>query len=319
MALIKRFPTDPRVDFAGKRRLTLAFSAVLVVLSLALIAIQGLNFGVDFRGGVLMEVRTEAETADLSALRGEVEQLGLGDFKIQTFGEPDTVLLTVQEQEGGSEAQQAAIERIRNAIDDRVAEYRRVESVGPQVGEELKRAALFATVLALGAMALYIWFRFEWQFAVAGLIALMHDVVATLGFFALTQLEFTLGTVAAVLTIAGYSINDTVVIFDRVRETIRKYKRKMMPEILNIALNSTLSRTLLTSGTTLVALLALAIFGGAVIRSFVYGLVFGVVIGTYSSVGLGTPLLTLLGVKPSTMDRTESEKETAARITGQES
>jgi preprotein translocase subunit SecF/SecD/SecF fusion protein len=179
---------------------------------------------------------------------------------------------------------------------------------------------MMATGLALLAMAAYIWLRFEWQFALAGLVALIHDVIATIGFFALTQLEFTLGTVAAVLTIAGYSINDTVVIFDRVRETMRRYKRKAMPELLNIAVNSTLMRTALTSLTTLIALAALAIFGGAVIRSFTWGLVFGVALGTYSSVGLAVPLLMYFGVKPtSLLEEQESEKEAAQRATGEAS
>ena len=318
MALVKRFPTEPRFDFAGKRRFTLPFSGALMVLSVIAILVMGLNFGVDFRGGILMEIKTKAETADVSGIRDEMNGLGLGDVTIQRFGEPDTVLMNIQEQEGGAEAQQAAIEQIRSTLDPRVEEWRRVEFVGPKVGEELKQAGILATVLALGAMALYIWFRFEWQFAAAGLAALIHDVTAVLGFFAITQLEFNLGTVAAVLTIAGYSINDTVVIFDRVREILRKYKRKQMPELLNIALNSTLSRTLLTSGTTLVALIALAIFGGAVIRSFTWGLIFGVIIGTYSSVGFAVPLLTMFGVKPSTVAiNQETDKEAAARVSGQ--
>jgi preprotein translocase SecF subunit len=318
MALVKRFPTEPRFDFAGKRRFTLPFSGALMVLSLIAILVMGLNFGVDFRGGILMEIRTKAETADIAAIRDEMNGLDLGDVTIQRFGEPDTVLMNIQEQAGGAEAQQAAIETIRSTLDARVSDWRRVEFVGPKVGEELKQAGILATVLALGAMALYIWFRFEWQFAAAGLAALTHDIIAVLGFFAVTQLEFNLGTVAAVLTIAGYSINDTVVIFDRVREILRKYKRKEMPELINIALNSTLSRTLLTSGTTLAALIALAIFGGAVIRSFTWGLIFGVLIGTYSSVGFAVPLLTLFGVKPSTVAiNQETDKEAAARVSGQ--
>jgi preprotein translocase SecF subunit len=317
MALVKRFPTQPRIDFSGRQRITLAISAGLIVLSLLAVATLGLNLGVDFRGGIVMEVETKAETADIPAIRDEVDGLGLGDVTIQRFGEPDIVRLQIQEQAGGADAQEAAIQQVRGALEDRVAEFRRQEFVGPAVGEELKRAGLIATALALGAMALYIWFRFEWQFAAAGLAALVHDLIATLGFFAVTQLEFNLGTVAAVLTIAGYSINDTVVIFDRVREILRKYKRKEMPELLNIALNSTLSRTILTSGTTLIALLALAIFGGAVIRSFTWGLIFGVLIGTYSSVGFGAPLLPRFGVKPSTVTvAEETDKEAAARVTG---
>ncbi|MBK1668360.1 protein translocase subunit SecF [Rhodovibrio sodomensis] len=318
MALVKRFPIEPRFDFAGKRRITLGVSTVLMVLSIIAVGVLGLNLGVDFRGGIVMEIQTKAETADVQAIRSEMNDLGLGDVTIQRFGEPNVVRLQVQEQEGGAQAQQAAIERIRNALDARVAQWRRVEFVGPAVGEELKQAGMMATGLALLAMALYIWFRFEWQFAAAGLSALVHDLVLTLGFFAVTQLEFNLGTVAAVLTIAGYSINDTVVIFDRVREILRKYKRKAMPELINLSLNSTLTRTLLTSGTTLIALFALAIFGGTVIRSFTWALIFGVAVGTYSSVGFGTPLLMLFGVKPSTVTVTqETDKEAAARVSGQ--
>jgi preprotein translocase SecF subunit len=317
MALISRIPVRPEFRFVDKRRYTLAFSAVMVVLAIAITAIQGLNFGVDFRGGILMEVRTKAETAEISAFRNTLDDLDLGDVTIQRFGEPDTLLINIQEQEGGAEAQQAAIERVREVLDPRVAEYRRVESVGPKVGEELKRAGMMATGLALLAMAAYIWLRFEWQFAVAGLIALAHDIAITIGFFAVTQLEFSLGTVAAVLTIAGYSINDTVVIFDRVRETMRRYKRKTMPDLLNIAVNSTVSRTLLTSVTTLIALIALAVFGGAVIRSFTWGLIFGVLIGSYSSVGLAVPMLMALGVKPSSLsEEAESDKDVAQRATG---
>lgn len=321
MALIQRIPVKPEFNIVGKRRGTLGFSAAVVVLSLILLVTMGLNFGVDFRGGILMEVRTKAETADIAAIRDRLGELGLGDVTIQRFGEPDTVLINIQEQAGGEEAQAAAIDKVKAALDERVASYRRTEFVGPTVGEELKQAAMLATALALGAMALYIWFRFEWQFAVAALLALVHDVIATLGFFALTQLEFTLGSVAAVLTIAGYSINDTVVIFDRVRETMRRYKRKAMSELLNISVNGTLTRTLLTSGTTLIALIALAIFGGAVIRSFTWGLIFGVTIGTFSSVGLAVPLLMYFGVKPSQLvaDEEESDKKVAERAAGRAS
>jgi len=320
MALISRVPVRPNFEIVGKRKLTLSVSALLFVASLALTGLVGLNLGVDFRGGILMEIETEAEQAEIGAVRDTLEGLGLGDVTIQTFGQPNRLLINIQEQDGGADAQQAAIEKVKAALDDRIESVRRQEFVGPKVGEELKRAGMMATGLALLAMAAYIWLRFEWQFALAGLVALLHDVIATIGFFALTQLEFTLGTVAAVLTIAGYSINDTVVIFDRVRETIRRYKRKGMPELLNIAVNSTLVRTALTSLTTLIALAALAIFGGAVIRSFTWGLIFGVALGTYSSVGLAVPLLMYFGVKPtSLLEEQESEKEAAQRATGEAS
>jgi len=315
MALIKRVPTTLNFDFMGLRRLTLMLSAVLVLLSVGLVAVAGLNLGVDFRGGIVMEVRTKAAEADVQELRERMAELNLGDVSIQTFGAPNDVLIRIQEQTGGEDAQAAAIERAREALDDVVEDYRRTEFVGPTVGEELQRAGMLATVLALGAMAVYIWFRFEWQFALAALIALVHDVVTTLGFFAVTQLDFNLGTVAAVLTIAGYSINDTVVTFDRVRETMRRYKKQRMEKIVNIALNGVLIRTLLTSLTTLAALVALAAFGGPVIRSFTWALIWGVVIGTYSSVLLAAPLLIYLGLKPSTLAETESDKEAAARVT----
>ncbi len=317
MALISRVPVRPNFEILGKRRMTLAFSAGLFLVSVLLAAVVGLNLGVDFRGGILMEVETEAETADIGNFRSTLNDLDLGEVTIQRFGEPNRLLINIQEQEGGAKAQQAAIETVKQTLDDRVSSYRRTEFVGPKVGEELKRAGMMATGLALLAMAAYIWLRFEWQFALAGLIALIHDVVATIGFFSLTQLEFTLGSVAAVLTIAGYSINDTVVIFDRVRESMRRYKRKAMPELLNIAVNGTLMRTALTSATTLIALFALAIFGGAVIRSFTWALIFGVALGTYSSVGLAVPLLMYFGVKPTQLlAEQESDKQAAERATG---
>lgn len=316
MALIKRVPPTQNVNFMGMRRISMLLSAILVIASIAVMGVVGLNLGVDFRGGIVMEVRTKAPEADLSELRERMNALDLGDVSIQTFGSPNDVLISIQEQPGGEEEQAAAIEKTRSALDDLVEDYRRTEFVGPTVGEELQQAGIMATVLALGAMAAYIWFRFEWQFALAALIALVHDVVTTLGFFAVTQLDFNLGTVAAVLTIAGYSINDTVVTFDRVRETMRKYKKKRMDQVLNMAINRVLTRTILTSLTTLVALIALAAFGGPVIRSFTWGLIWGVVIGTYSSIFLAAPLLLYLRLKPSSLGEPESDKEAAARVTG---
>lgn len=316
MALIKRAPLSPNFNIVGYRTMTLAFATFMVLASLALFAIQGLNFGVDFRGGILIEVRTEGE-ADIAEIRQRLQGLNLGDTSIQSFGAPTDVLINIQEQEGGEAEQMAAISRVREALDDVVADYRRTEFVGPTVGAELQRAGMLATTLALGAMAFYIWFRFEWHFAIAALVALIHDVIATIGFFALTQLEFNLGTLAAILTIAGYSINDTVVVFDRVRESIRRYKRKTLPEVLNISVNATLVRTVLTSGTTLIALFALAAFGGPVIRSFVWALIWGVGIGTFSSIALAVPLLIYLGLRTSTLAKQEeTEKETAERLAG---
>jgi len=310
MALIRKVPLAPKFDFLARRTLFLAFSTFLVIGSLALFAFNGLNLGVDFRGGTLIEVRTDGP-ADLSALRDHLGGLGLGEVTLQEFGRPDDVLINVQRQEGDEAAQLAAIERIKTELGDTVAEYRRTEFVGPKVGGELREAGALATGLALLGIALYIWFRFEWHFALAALTALVHDIIATIGFFALTQIEFNLATLAAVLTIAGYSINDTVVIFDRVRETLRKYKKLAVFELLNMSLNATLSRSLLTSLTTLIALAALSVFGGEVIRGFTLGLIWGVTVGTYSSIGLAVPMLSFTNLRGGLTGAPDAEAEAA--------
>ena len=296
MALIRKAPLAPDFDFLSRRRPTLIFSACLVAVSFALFGLMGLNLGIDFQGGILIEARTTGP-ADLANLRSRLGALGLGEVTLQEFGTETDVLINVQRQEGDEKEQIKAIEAVKTELGDLVEEYRRTEFVGPKVGGELKRAGALATGLALLGIGLYIWFRFEWQFALAALIALIHDVLSTIGFFALTQIEFNLATLAAVLTIAGYSINDTVVIFDRVRETLRKYKKMPMFELLNLAINHTLSRTVLTSVTTLLALISLFLFGGEVIRGFTAGLIWGVVIGTYSSIGLAVPLLSFLNLR----------------------
>jgi preprotein translocase SecF subunit len=312
MALIRKLPLNPKIDFLGRRKLFLVFSACLMAASLAAIAILGLNLGVDFRGGILIEIQT-TEPADLADLRRRLGGLGLGQVTLQEFGAANDVLINVERQEGDEKAQIKAIEAVKTELGGLVAEYRRVEFVGPKVGGELKQAGLLATVLALAGIGVYIWFRFEWQFAAAALTALIHDILSTLGFFALIQIEFNLATLAAVLTIAGYSINDTVVIFDRVRETLRKYKKLYILELLNLALNGTLSRTLLTSVTTLIALTCLFAFGGQVIRGFSAGLIWGIVIGTYSSIGLAVPLLSFMNLRGMTGGvEVEAAEEAAA-------
>ncbi|MPZ11521.1 MAG: protein translocase subunit SecF [Kiloniellaceae bacterium] len=314
MALIRKLPVDLGLNFMGRRKIFIAFSAMLMVASIALVFVQGLNFGVDFRGGILIEVRT-SEPADLAELRSRLGGLGIGQVTLQQFGEPTDVLINVALPEGDGAGQIDAIEEVKSVLGDD-AEIRRQEFVGPKIGDELREAGLLATVLAMLAIGTYIWFRFEWQFGVAALIALAHDVVATVGFYALTQIEFNLATLAAVLTIAGYSINDTVVIFDRVREILRRYKKLELIELLNRAINMTMSRTLLTSVTTLLALLALFFFGGEVIRGFSAGLIWGLVIGTYSSVGLAVPLLSYLKVRRGGEgDKEETEEVAAAKPT----
>jgi preprotein translocase subunit SecF len=312
VALVKKLPLEPKFRFVDKRVYTIGFSACLVVLSIVVWLVQGLAFGVDFRGGILLQVKTNGP-AQMSQLRSAVAGLGLGEIGLQGFGAPDEVVVTIQMQPGGDEAQQDAVTRVKEALGDRVADYERQEIVGPKVSSELIEAGILATVLALAAIGVYIWFRFEWQFSVAALAALLHDVITTIGFFSLTQMEFNLSTVAAVLTIAGYSINDTVVVFDRIREELRRYKKLPMPEVLDLSLNSTLSRTLMTSLTTLLALVALFAFGGEIIRGFSVALIWGIVIGTYSSLGVATPLLLILRLKrPGEVERTQEETADAA-------
>ncbi len=296
MLLIHKIAIAPSLNILAHRRSLFGFSGFLMVLSVVLLATFGLNFGVDFRGGIELEVRV-VEGRDIGNLRDRTGGLGLGEITLQEFGDPRNILINVERQPGDDAAQFEALKVLEAAINDQVEEYRSKGIVGPKVGEELKRAGIWATVLAILGIGAYIWFRFEWQFSLAAITALAHDVVATIGFFSLTQIEFNLATLAAVLTVAGYSINDTVVIFDRVREMLRKYKKLAIIEVLNLSINRTLSRTILTSVTTLLALTALSVFGGEVIRGFSLGLIWGVAIGTYSSVGLAVPLLTLFQLR----------------------
>ncbi|MFQ5955261.1 MAG: protein translocase subunit SecF [Kiloniellales bacterium] len=313
MRLISLVPTDTKVDFIGRRMIAYAFSGLLLLASAGSLVTQGLNLGIDFLGGILIEVRTsDGAPADLAALRFELGRLGLGEVALQEFGQPSDVLIRVQKQAGGEQAQQAAVQMVKAALGQAV-EYRRTEFVGPKVGAELKRAALWAVLAAITVILLYIWFRFEWQFGVGAVIALVHDVVTTVGLFSIFQLEFNLATVAAILTIAGYSINDTVVVYDRVRENFRKYKKLALPGLLNLSVNQTLSRTLLTSLTTLLALGALYVFGGAVIRGFTVALIWGVVIGTYSSIFIAVSLLLLLEPRRGVA---AGEDETAGPVRG---
>lgn len=292
-------PFGINFDFWGHRHVAYGLSLLVILASIALIATKGLNFGIDFTGGTLIEIRTE-KPVDLTKMREDLNNLGLGDISIQEFGAPNDLLLRVQEQEGDETVQKTAIDKVRANLDQGYApvDYRRVEFVGPQVGDELKEQGIWAVILAMLGISLYIWFRFEWQFGVAAMAALLHDVIGTLGFFSLTGLTFDLTALAAVLTVAGYSINDTVVIFDRIRDTMRKYRKQPMIEIVNRAINDTLARTVVTGVTTLLALIALAVFGGEVIRGFVLSLIFGVIIGTHSSIFVAALLLMYMRVRP---------------------
>jgi preprotein translocase subunit SecF len=289
MKMLHLVPYNTKIDFIAWRLPAFALSALLVVLSITSFFTRGLNYGVDFTGGIIMEVQTPGP-ADMAAMRTTLGGLGLGDVELQGFGTESQVLIRIQAQQGDERAQQAAVEKVKRALGSNV-DYRRVEYVGPKVSDELFWNGIYAVAASLIMMLIYIWFRFEWQFGVCGIIALGHDVISTVGLFSVFQLDFNLTTVAAVLTIAGYSINDTVVVYDRVRENLRKYKSLPLPQLFNLSINETLSRTVMTSATTFLAVLSLYFLGGEVIHGFSLGVLFGIIFGTYSSIFVALPIM----------------------------
>jgi preprotein translocase subunit SecF len=375
-------------DFLGKRKLALAISTAINVLSLVGALVFGLNFGIDFEGGIAVQVRAKQGTVHLDELRSTLGALGVGEVSLQEFGDPSTALIRVQRQEGSAQCvanaervmkrragdgwsvkpgasgtgdvefaapraldsaswrdavsrvgltvqerqlprgntntakidmtpeqraewcQQVAIKLVEDAIGDKY-ELRGTESVGPKIGEELMHSGIIAVIATLAAITIYVWFRFEWQFGVGALIALLHDVISTLGLFVLLRLDFSLTALAALLTIAGYSINDTVVIFDRVRENMRRYKKMGLIELLNFSINETLARTLMTSGTVFVAVLALVLFGGPVLYSFSIAMLWGVIVGTYSSIWIASACLVYMNLRPEQLTRGEDKAEKA--------
>jgi preprotein translocase subunit SecF len=306
----------PNINFMGLHKLGFAFSALLTIASIVLFLTQGLNYGIDFSGGTLIEARTTSGPADLAKMRATLSGLGLGEVSLQGFGSPNDVLIRVARQPGDDRAQMQAVAKVKEALGAGV-EYRRTEVVGPKVGSELIQAGVLATVLALFAIAAYVWLRFEWQFGVGAMLSTLHDTITTVGLFSLLQIEFNLTTLAAILTIAGYSVNDTVVIYDRVRETLRKYKTMDFRTLINKSLNETLSRTILTVSTTALAVLSLLIFGGEVLRGFSIAMLWGIVIGTYSSLFIAAPLLYYLRPKRAAQAKgseAAAEPETPQRV-----
>ncbi|MBT8472167.1 MAG: protein translocase subunit SecF [Marinicaulis sp.] len=310
---LKLVPDNTNVQFTRMRFAAMILSALMIVGSIVALYTKGLNFGIDFLGGITIEI-ADSEPIDEAAVRTTVGALDVGNFNVQTIrdfaGTAPAVVIFVERQqaeEGNEDAERAAeiaqqeaqrkvLDAMRELLGDDI-DVRKVDVVGPTVSGELIQKGVTAVILAVAMMLLYIWFRFEWQFSIGAVLALVHDVVITLGMFAVTQLKFELAIIAALLTIVGYSMNDTVVVYDRVRENLRKYKKKPLAELLDISINDTLSRTVMTSVTTLLALSALVIFGGVVLRGFTLAMIWGILIGTYSSIFVASPLLLATGVK----------------------
>ena len=296
MRLLRIVPDDTKFDFMRFRRISFPASALLSILAISLYFFHGLNFGIDFVGGTLMEVQSKSGPADLAKMRTTLGGLDVGEVQLQQFGGPADVLIRLAQQPGGEEAQQKAVEKVKGALGDSV-EYRRLEVVGPRVSTEFLTSGTLGLMLAIVAILIYLWFRFEWQFALGAMIANVHDIVLTIGFMSISQVDFDLTSIAALLTILGYSLNDTVVIYDRIREMLRRYKKMPMPQLLNESINSTLSRSIITHVTVTLALLALLLFGGNAIHSFTAVMMFGVVlVGTYTSIFIAAPILIYLGV-----------------------
>ena len=281
-------------------------SVFLIVISLCLLLFKGLNFGVDFKGGTLIEIRTDQSSSKISLIRDSFNQMNLGDVSVKSFGNETDYIVKFEKQNSNDPE---FIENIKQKLSNSIGnvDFRRVENVGPKVSAELLGSGVIAIALSLAAMLLYIWIRFEWQFSLGAILALFHDVILTLGIFSLFSLEINLSIVAAVLTIVGYSMNDTVVIFDRVRENLRKYADIKIFELTNISINETLSRTIITSATTLLALLSIYLFGGEILKGFSLAMILGVIFGTYSSIYIANPILVLLKVSQRTIIKEEKD------------
>ena len=299
------FPHHIKLNVMRWRKVCVGISVALCVISALLLGIKGFNYGVDFKGGSILEVQSKSGALDIAKLRETMGGLGLGSVQIQGLDKPAEALIRVEQQPGGEAAQQAAANKVRSALGANI-EVRRVEVVGPSVSRELKFWGAVAVVAAMFGILLYVWFRFEWQFAVAGVLALWHDVLITMGLFSLLNLEFGLTEVAAILTLAGYSINDTVVVFDRVRENLRRYKKMSLYDILDQSINETLSRTVLTAGSVFLAVLALYYFGTEVIQGFAIAMIFGSIIGSWSSIFVAAPLVLLMGVRREHIEGTKA-------------
>ena len=287
---------DTTIDFLKYRKLGYALSITMCIISILSIAFKGFNYGIDFSGGILVEIKSSSQI-DMEQIRKELEHVALEDINLQSIGDSgDEMMIRAQTVEQDEKAQMAAVNKINEVLGDGY-DYRKVELVGPQVGDELKRAGIVASLIAVLAITLYIWFRFEWQFAVGAMVGLFHDLITTVGLLSLLNFDISLTTVAAILTLAGYSVNDTVVNYDRIRENLRKYKKMPQYELLNKSTNDIFSRTILTGITTLLASVALFAFGGDALRSFSFVIVWGVIVGTYSSIYVSTTMMNLFNLR----------------------
>jgi preprotein translocase subunit SecF len=296
---------NSKFNFSSKFKLANIFSLILFLTSLLFILFKGLNYGIDFKGGTLIELR--ADSIDASEIRSELNNMDLGDVNVKKFGQEGDFLIKVEQKENDGNK---IIPQIKKKLSDNLnteINFRRVENVGPKVSSELLQSGIIAISLSLAAMLFYIWIRFEWQFSIGSIIALFHDVVITLGIFSVLSLEINLSIIAAVLTIVGYSMNDTVVIYDRIRENLNKYNRLNISEIADLSINDTLARTIITSITTLLALLSIFILGGEILRGFSFAMILGVVIGTYSSIFVASPMLKFFKVTYKTLEKEEEK------------
>jgi len=309
---LRLVPDDTKIPFMRWRRVSFGVSALIIAASLLSWLTLGFNFGIDFQGGTLIEARSLSGPANLAEVRSTLSNLDVGDVQVQEFGQPSDILIRLPQQEGGDAAQQAAVSRVREALGAGY-EHRRTEVVGPSVSADLRRNGVIAVVVSLLGVLAYIWFRFEWQFAIGAILTTLHDIVATLGLISLLQITFDLPILAAILTIVGYSLNDTVVIYDRIRENLRRYKRMPLPDLIDASINQTLSRTVATSMTTFLAVLALFIFGGEALRGFNFTMLVGILLGIYSSVVISAPVLILFKLRASTVAEPGSEVGTPAR------
>jgi preprotein translocase subunit SecF len=312
MKLLRIIPDGTTFKFMQFRAWSFPFSAFLSIVAIAAFFALSMNFGIDFKGGTVIEMQAKDGKVNIAEVRATVDKMGFGDVEVQEFGGTNEFSMRFALQPGGDQAQQEVVRKVRAAFADKYTE-RRVEVVGPRVSAELVQNGTIGVLLSILAVLIYLWFRFEWQFAVGAVIATMHDLLLTIGFFAISRIEFNMTSIAAVLTIVGYSLNDTVVVFDRIREMMRKYKKMPTEELLDLSINTTLARTVMVSFTAALALIALAFFGGTVIESFSFAMLFGVVVGTYSSIFIAAPVLIYLGLKTGQGRVSEGKAEVEAK------